>query len=78
MAGARAAERGVGATEQGAQEKEQAHDEERARCPTELEQEHGDSCCPGTPTPTILRTSPNQKTHNNTLKNTQNKGGRVE
>ena len=58
MAGANAAERGVGAAEQGAQEKEQAHDEERARCPTEQEQEHDASCCPGTPTPTILPPSP--------------------
>ena len=78
MAGARAAERGVGAAEHGAQEQEEVHDEEHACCPTEQEQEHDDSCCPGTPTRTILPPSSNQKTHNNTLKNTQNKGGREE
>ena len=58
MAGARAAERGVGAAEHGAQEQEEVHDEEHACCPTEQEQEHDASCCPGTPTPTILPPSP--------------------
>ena len=45
----------------GEQEQEQMPVVERVRCPTEQEQEHGASCCPGTPTPTVLPPSPTRK-----------------